>query len=240
MNFPLELDVPWPYLQRTFGVTADSGNVTSNMLHNINEKGERVYKINVGMSDLIQSSEEVFARMFYDVEVMVSTRSEMMYSFIDFAKAFPIYHEMVRAILAFDNKDRLSCVKHLENISKRLRYLLLVFFEGLTDARVSRSVWLSYVQGFQGWGIGKVIDEAYVKYDGLSGNQVLCFQALDAFLGMDRYLPDESHTRYIPEKQRALCLAFRNYSFRTCLKENGDLEIEEKMKAIVNQLKVGS
>ena len=145
---------------------------------------------------------------------------------------------MVRAILAFEHSDRLSCIKHLENISKRLRYLLLIFFEGLTDARVSRSVWLSYVQGFQGWGVGRVVDGVYVKYDGLSGNHVLFFQALDAFLGMDRYLPDENHTRYIPENQRALCLAFRQHSFRICLKENDDLEIEGKVKAIVNQVKV--
>lgn len=63
--------MPWPYLQRKFGVTADSGNNTANVLHNFNEKGERVYKINVGMSDLIRSSEEVFFRMFYDLEVLV-------------------------------------------------------------------------------------------------------------------------------------------------------------------------
>ena len=72
VDFPLGLDMPWPYLQRNFGITADSGNNTANVLHNFNEKGDRIYKINVGMSEEIQSSEEVFFRMFYDVEVMVS------------------------------------------------------------------------------------------------------------------------------------------------------------------------
>ena len=72
VDFPQELDVPWPYLQRTFGVTAESGNNTANVLHNFDERGERVYKINVGMSDLITSSEEVFFRMFYNVELLVS------------------------------------------------------------------------------------------------------------------------------------------------------------------------
>ena len=71
VEFPPELDVPWPYLQRNFGVTAESGNNTANVLHNFNENGERVYKINVGMSDLIMSSEETFFRMFYDLEVLV-------------------------------------------------------------------------------------------------------------------------------------------------------------------------
>ena len=64
--------MPWPYLQRTFGVTAESGNNTANVLHNFNERGERAYKINVGMSDLITSSEEAFFRMFYHIELLVS------------------------------------------------------------------------------------------------------------------------------------------------------------------------
>ena len=63
--------MPWPYLQRNFGVTAESGNNTANVLHNFNENGERVYKISVGMSDLIKSSEDIFFRMFYDLEVLV-------------------------------------------------------------------------------------------------------------------------------------------------------------------------
>jgi hypothetical protein len=71
VDFPPELDAPWPYLQRKFGVTAESGNNTANVLHNFDEKGERVYKINVGMSNLIRSSEEHFFRMFYDLEVLV-------------------------------------------------------------------------------------------------------------------------------------------------------------------------
>ncbi len=75
VDFPHALNVPWLYLQRSFGVKADSGNNTSNVLHNFNEKGERVYKINAGMSDVITSSEETFFRMFYDLEVLVSFSS---------------------------------------------------------------------------------------------------------------------------------------------------------------------
>lgn len=71
VDFPPELDAPWPYLQRNFGVTAESGNNTANVLHSFDERGERVYKINVGMSELIRTSEEAFFRMFYDLEVMV-------------------------------------------------------------------------------------------------------------------------------------------------------------------------
>ena len=80
VEFPHALDVPWPYLQRSFGVEADSGNNTANVLHNYNEEGERVYKINVGMSDIITSSEEAFFRMFYDLEVLVSSVSVVIVS----------------------------------------------------------------------------------------------------------------------------------------------------------------
>jgi len=63
-------------LQRNFGVTAESGNNTANVVHNFNEHTERVYKINIGMSDLIQSSEDVFFRMFYDLEILVCMRAK--------------------------------------------------------------------------------------------------------------------------------------------------------------------
>lgn len=157
----------------------------------------------------------------------------------DAFKAFPIYHEMARAIISFETADKISSLQHLENISQRLRHLLLVFYEGLTDSRVSRSVWLSYIQGFQGWGVGRMVKGKHVKYDGLSGNHVLFFQALDAFLGMDPYLTDEDMRRYVPVKQRDFCLALRKHSFRAELKAGkGFLELEEKMASIVRQLKV--
>lgn len=73
VELPPELELPWPYLQRHFGCGAEAGNNTSNVVHNFDENGGRVYKINVGMPRLIQSSEDTFFRMFYDLEVLVST-----------------------------------------------------------------------------------------------------------------------------------------------------------------------
>jgi len=145
---------------------------------------------------------------------------------------------MVRAITSFDKNDKTSCLKNLENITWRLRDLLLVFYENLIESRVSHSVWLSYVQGFQGWGVGRMINRELVKYDGLSGNHVLFFQALDAFLGMDRYLTDENMIRYIPFNQRELCVAFKKHSFRNKLHPESDTRIEEEVAKIVNHLKV--
>ncbi len=155
-----------------------------------------------------------------------------------FSKAFPIYYEMVHAIVCFDEDDKISCVNHLGNITFRLRHLLQVFYQNLTESRVSQSVWLSYVQGFQGWGLSKMVDGKLIKYDGLSGNHVLFFQALDAFLGMERYLSDENMVRYIPVNQRRFCLALKKHSFRNTLNGYNDTKIEDEVKKIVNQLKV--
>ncbi|KAI1149680.1 hypothetical protein F4825DRAFT_463935 [Nemania diffusa] len=217
VDFPPELDAPWPYLQRHFGVEADSGNNTANVLLNFDEKGKRVYEINVGMSDLIRSSEEAFFRMFFDVEVL----------------AFPIYYEIVSAIVAFEDGRKNDSLKNLQNVTRRLRELLLIFYHNLKESHVSHSVWLSYVQGFQGWGVGRVIDGKFVKYDGLSGNHVLFFQAVDAFLGLDRYLTDENMDRYIPVNQRDFCSALRKYSIRTRLHGKDDLPLKNEIGKIV-------
>ncbi|KAL9581044.1 MAG: hypothetical protein Q9212_004133 [Teloschistes hypoglaucus] len=222
VDFPPELEAPWPYLQRNFGVTAESGNNTANVLHNFDESGERIYKINIGLSDLVQNSEETFFRMFYDFEVL----------------AFPIYLEMVRAIMSFQQGDKAKTVRHLEAITFRLRHLLRIFYDNLTESRIAHSVWLSYVQGFQGWGVGKFINGEFVKYDGLSGNHVLFFQALDAFLGLDRYLTDENMDRYIPARQREFCLGMKKYGFRDQLKGPEDKGIEKEIKKIVNHMKM--
>jgi hypothetical protein len=163
---------------------------------------------------------------------------EMSFLLLIISQAFPIYYEMIRAVISFEEKNKESCVIHLENITFRLRHLLRVFYENLKESRISHSVWLSYVQGFQGWGVGRMIDGEFIKYDGLSGNHVLFFQALDAFLGMDRYLTDENMIRYIPANQRKLCIALKKHSFRNKLKEHGDMKIEAEIKTIVNHLRV--
>ena len=71
IDFPAQINIPWAYLQRKFGFESDSGNNTSNVLHNFNIKGERAYKINQDISETITSTEDAFFRIFYDVEVMV-------------------------------------------------------------------------------------------------------------------------------------------------------------------------
>ena len=145
---------------------------------------------------------------------------------------------MVQANIYFENNDEEMCLRYLESMNVRVRHILMVFYQNLTESRVSHSVWLSYVQGFQGWGVGRMIDGEYVKYDGLSGNHVLFFQALDAFLGMDRYLSDQNMDRYIPANQREFCISLKKYCFRKKLNGEKSVAIEEEISKIVSHLKV--
>ncbi|GME36131.1 hypothetical protein K441DRAFT_612850 [Neofusicoccum parvum] len=222
VDLPVELDVPWKFLCRHFGVSSPGGNVTSNFLCNFDAEGKLIYEINHGMSKTITVSEYHFGHVFVAIERL----------------AFPIYFEMVKAMIAFESKDRVECLKHVQNIERQMRGPLKVFYDSTVDSRISRSVWLSYVQGFQGWAAGEVVDGTYVEYDGLSGNQLLFFQIMDAFLGMDAYLPEENLLRYIPAAQRELCSSFRHYSFRANAQKSGYGDIEDVMANIVKQMRV--
>ncbi|KAK6084492.1 hypothetical protein SCUP234_03281 [Seiridium cupressi] len=90
------------------------------------------------------------------------------------------------------------------------------------------------VMGFFAWGAGSIDDATgeFDKYDGLSGNQVLLFQALDAFLGIQPYLSQRDKERNVPARQRALCEIFEKHSFRAKLSEDTNDEVEVR---IVNE-----
>lgn len=74
VDFPAELDEPWAYLQRQYGCSSPSGNNTSNLVLNFDVHGQHVFRINTGMPDLVTSSEEAFARIFYNVELLVGPK----------------------------------------------------------------------------------------------------------------------------------------------------------------------
>lgn len=145
---------------------------------------------------------------------------------------------MISAVVSFEERDKESCLCHLENVTSHLRGLLQIFYENIMDSRISHSVWLSYVQGFQGWGVGRIVNGEFIKYDGVSGNHVLFFQALDAFLGLTPYLTDKNHFRYIPVHQRELCIAFKEHSFWTKVDNQEHAEIRDQMIKIIKHMKV--
>jgi hypothetical protein len=71
LRFPLELDMPWSYLQRRFNITSPSGNIMANAVCNLDPHGQIVYPVNEGMSDAVRSTELAWCRIFYDSEFMV-------------------------------------------------------------------------------------------------------------------------------------------------------------------------
>ncbi|KAJ4154926.1 hypothetical protein LMH87_000197 [Akanthomyces muscarius] len=171
IDLPPELVKPWEHLQEYFGSTSQSGNVMSSPILNFDDGGQHVFKANYGLSEKIVSSEEELARIFRDVE----------------ESALLIYQDMIRALVAFDTGRKAACIDHLNRIQIHLRSALSVYYDRLHDQKVARSVWVSHVQGFLGWAAVYQHEQTgeIVKFDGLSGNQMLLFRALDAFLGMD-------------------------------------------------------
>ncbi len=180
------------------------------------------------MSSRIQAGEEAFARIFYDVEKL----------------GVPIYHDMVQAIVSHARNDKAACLKHVAGITAQLRLVLGSYFDNMHDQHIARTVWLQHVQGFYAWGVGHFDAQGgeWVKFDGLSGNQVLLFQAVDAFLGIEQYLSERDQERNVPARQRAFCKALAKHSFRHMLSElsndSYDLKIINEFREIVKRLRV--
>lgn len=151
---------------------------------------------------------------------------------------------MILAVVAFARENMAACATHMETISTQLRMVLQSYYSRMHDQQIPLSVWLPHVQGFFAWGVGR-IDEAsgdFIRFDGLSGNQVLLFQTLDAFLGIDPYLPLTDQERNIPARQRALCKSFERHSFRRQLSkapQSGDVDrIRIAFDNIIKRLRV--
>lgn len=71
LRLPVELDMPWSYIQRRFGITSPSGNIMANAVCNLDSHGQIVYPVNKGMSEAVRRTEVVWCRIFYDAELMV-------------------------------------------------------------------------------------------------------------------------------------------------------------------------
>jgi len=140
--------------------------------------------------------------------------------------------------MAFEARNIASCVDHLQAINKKMGKLLSSFLNTLVESKIPKRVWMSYVQGFQGWAAGEVVDGEYIEYDGLSGNQSMFFQVTDSFLGIELYLKEKDRQRYIPMSQRMVVDSFLKYSFRKEAERKGITEVEQQMLNICKQLKV--
>ncbi|KAM7187730.1 hypothetical protein V8F20_010867 [Naviculisporaceae sp. PSN 640] len=223
LDIPPELTVPWSILQSRYGLRSESSNLTGNFLLNFTPTGEYVLKINSGMPDHIQECEELFARIPFDLEAL----------------ALPIYKEIIQTIIAFDRSDKPSVLRHVENINVRFRDALRVFYDNMHDSRLPRSIWMSHVQGFQAWGLERADGHTgeTIEDDGLSGSHILLFQALDSFLGIERYLSDDDWVKFVPARQRKFCETIRKYSPRGRL-SSGHAMIEEGFSKIAERFRI--
>lgn len=73
LDLPIELVEPWGPLQRHFGCKSESGNLTSNVLHNFDAGGRYVYKANAALPHILRS-EENFMQIMVEVETKVRPR----------------------------------------------------------------------------------------------------------------------------------------------------------------------
>jgi hypothetical protein len=181
------------------------------------------------MASRVTSSKEAFFRIFYDLEVF----------------GVPVYYDMAQAIITFARSDNVACTHHVESIASQMRVVLGIYMDNLHDKMIAHSVWLSKIQGFQAWGVGHydTDTDTWDTFDGLSGNQVLLFQALDAFLGIEQYLPLRDMERNLPRRQRELCYALRKHSFRRALSETdkedkGIADMLQNFEDILKRLRV--
>ena len=118
----------------------------------------------------------------------------------------------------------------MTRINHQLRPLFGSYYSRVHDDVIALSAWLSHVQGFFAWGAGYMKEDGtWVKFDGLSGNQSLLFQALDAFLGIEPYLSEEDMERNVPSRQRKLCEVIRKHSFRAQIVEQQQDETDAKI-----------
>ena len=200
----------------------------SNIILNFSSSSETYqFRINTGLSHRIQHSEEEFSRVLREVE----------------ARSMPIYKAIVDSILAHARGDLPSCLSHTRRIGEGLRPVLSAYYDRVHDKTIARDAWLSRVQGFYAWGMG--VEDArtgkWIKFDGLSGNQVMLFQAVDAFLGLEVYLSEETRHGNVPRLQREFCDAVARASFRGLLGDEGvEGKIQGEMGEIVKRMRVST
>ncbi|KAK5652313.1 hypothetical protein OQA88_10663 [Cercophora sp. LCS_1] len=225
VDLPEELIVPWEAMQRHFGLASDSGNVHSSLLLNFSSTSSTdtyALRINPMLSHPIQQTELEFATIFRALE----------------SHSVPIYASVIHALIAHSSHDLPACLSHVRDITSQLRPLLATYYDRVHDERIARSAWLSHVQGFYAWGVGYQDEGEWQKFDGLSGNQVLLFQVLDAFLGIEVYLPEIVLLRNVPVLQREFCESVRRFGFRERLSERGvEAEIEAEMREVAKRLR---
>ncbi len=153
-------------------------------------------------------------------------------------QTLPMYLLMAKAIAHFRRGDKSASACAMSPINDILVEVLDCYYEIMNESTIPRAYWMRYAQGFQAWACGEMIDNEYVEYDGLSGNQLLVFQAVDAFLGFESYLPARDLERYIPATQRRFVSSLRKHNFRAEVQHTEGSALKVEMERMVQTMKV--
>lgn len=137
-----------------------------------------------------------------------------------------MYSSMSQAVFHWKVGDLASCLGDVACANEALSRILHCYHTTMNDSKIPRAYWMRYAQGFQAWGCEHIVNGVPVVYEGLSGNQLLAFQAVDAFLGMEPYLSLQDLQRYIPRDQRRFIESLQANSFYADSRCNLDLLAE--------------
>ncbi|KAF8211109.1 hypothetical protein K438DRAFT_1569721 [Mycena galopus ATCC 62051] len=216
LDFPNELEVPWSFLQRHFGITSPGGCMTSLMYANMRADDRLEYSVTVGMTQAHQSTE------YWNTKLLVNTEERVL----------PMYHLFARAVAFLDAGDMIAACDALKSANEVLKPALKSFFSTMVEAHLAQSSWLAYVQGYQGWTLGGI--------DGISGGQSLTFRTLDAFLGIRPFPEPEKESLHLPQSQRNWLNFWREYDIRAVVKTHGEdgAAITAELEALVKQLRL--
>lgn len=97
---------------------------------------------------------------------------------------------------------------------------------------------MGYVQGFQAFGAGQMLDGEYVESGGTSGNQTPFILITDAFFGMKPSMSEDEELSTLPTTQRNLLGALRRYNFPQKVKNSGDVELLALADKCLGQMRV--
>ncbi|KAK7055355.1 hypothetical protein R3P38DRAFT_2846584 [Favolaschia claudopus] len=214
LDFPEHMDIPWFALQRRFDTTSPGGNLTSNIYYNFNERQELEYSFTVGLSETHGRSEHWNATLFEEME----------------RRALPVYHLMVEAIESIGAENSAKTLLALKSANSHVKAIFKYFFDHLTDANVSKALWMAYVQGPHGWALGGI--------DGVSGGQSLVIRTLDSFLGIRPFPTPEIESLHLPRSERTWLETLRKYDIREVAKLSNYAEVEAELETMVKHLRI--
>ncbi|KAJ3774363.1 hypothetical protein FB446DRAFT_729208 [Lentinula raphanica] len=214
LQFPRELNVPWPYIQSRVGITSPGGSLSSNSYYNLDDRREIVYSITSGMGEDHNRTELWNGLLFVEVE----------------DKALPMYRHIAQAALHLENEDFPSTISTLQTANEELKVAFKHFYDNMNDYNLVPSLWLPYCQGFQGWTLDGI--------NGVSGGQNILIRTLDSFLGIRPWPTEEEESLHLPLAQRNWLNSLRKFDIRALAQEKGNEEVIKQLEHMVTQLRL--